>query len=94
MTLTLEPALRQDFPNGSSGKESACNAGDAEDVCSVPELRRSPGGRNSNPLQYSYLENPMDTGASRATVHGVAREINTAEHAHLTPSTPGEPRLN
>ena len=63
MTLNLELTLLQNFPSGSSGKESACNAGDAEDVCSIPELGRSPGGRNSNPLQYSYLENPMDRGA-------------------------------
>ena len=63
MTLNLELTLLQDFPNGSSSRESACNAGDTEDVCSIPELGRSPGGRNSNPLQYSYLENPMDRGA-------------------------------
>ena len=31
------------------------------------------GGGNGNPLQYSSLENPMDRGAWRATVHGVAR---------------------
>ena len=33
----------------------------------------SPGERNGNPLQYSCLENPMDGGAWRATVHGVAK---------------------
>jgi len=32
-----------------------------------------PGGRNGNPLQYSWLENPMHRGAWQATVHGVAR---------------------
>ena len=35
-------------------------------------LRRSPGGGNGSPLQYSCLENPMDRGGSRAAVHGVA----------------------
>ena len=35
-------------------------------------LGRSPGGRHSNPLQYSCLENPMERGASRAIVHRVA----------------------
>ena len=40
-----------------SGKESACNA---RDVSSVPQLGRSPGRGNGNPLQYSCLENPMD----------------------------------
>ena len=55
------------FPNGSSGKESSCNAG------SIPGSERSPGEGNSNPLQYSCLENPMDRGAWWATVHGVAK---------------------
>ena len=50
-------------------KASAYNAGDPG---SVPVLGRSPGEGNGNPLQYSCLENPMDRGAWRATVHGVA----------------------
>ena len=45
-----------------SGKEFACNAGDAGDLGLIPELGRSPGGRNGNPLQYSCLDNPMDRG--------------------------------
>ena len=44
-------------------KESACNEGDLGDTGSIPGSGRSPGGGNSNPLQYSYLENPMDRGA-------------------------------
>ena len=59
------------FPNGSAGKESAGKAGDIGDVGSIPGLGRSPGEGNGNPLQYSCLENPMDGGAWRATVHGV-----------------------
>ena len=43
------------FPGGSDGKESTCNAGD---LGSIPQLGRSPGGGQSNPLQYSCLENP------------------------------------
>ena len=43
---------------------------------------RSPGGRNGSPLQYSCLENPMDTGASGATVHGVAESDMTIEIWH------------
>ena len=49
---------------------------DAEDVRgegSAPELGRSPGERNGNPLHYSCLENPMDRGAWQATVHGVTK---------------------
>ena len=52
------------------GEVSPANAGDARDTDSkIPGLGRSPGGGNSNPLQYSHLENPMDTGAWWATVH-------------------------
>ena len=58
------------FPHSSVGKESICNAGD---LGSIPESGRSPEEGNGNPLQYSCLENPMDKGAWRVTVHGVAR---------------------
>ena len=61
--------LNGNFPVGSDGKESACNVGDPG---SIPELGRYPGEGNGNPLQYSCLENPMDRGAWRAIVHGVA----------------------
>ena len=58
------------FPHSSVGKESGCNAGDPG---LIPGLGRYPGERNGNPLQDSCLENPMDRGAWRATVHGVTR---------------------
>ena len=51
-------------------KNPPANAGYAG---SVPGLGRSPGEGNGNPLQYSCLENPMDRGTLRATVHGVTR---------------------
>ena len=54
-------------------KDSPANAGDVRDAGSTPGLGRSPGGENGNPLQYSCLKNPMDRGAWRATVHGVAK---------------------
>ena len=54
----------------SEVKASASNAGDPG---SIPGSGRSPGEGNGNPLQYSCLENPMDRGAWRATVHGVAK---------------------
>ena len=63
-------SLKTGLPRWLSGKESACSAGD---VGSIPGLRRSPGGRNGNPLQYSCLENPMDRGAWWATVRGVMK---------------------
>ena len=48
------------------------NAGDIRDTGSIPGSGRSPGEGNGNPFQYSCLENPMDRGAWRAMVHGVA----------------------
>jgi len=46
---------------------------DVRDVGSIPGLERSPGGGHGNPLQYSHLENPMDRGVWRATVHRVEK---------------------
>ena len=57
-------------PCSSVGKESACSA---RDLGLIPRLGRCPGERNGNPLQYPCLENLMDRGAWRATVHGVAK---------------------
>ena len=51
-------------------KNPPANAGDAS---LIPGLGRSPGEGNGNPLQYSYLENSMDRGIWRATVHGVIK---------------------
>ena len=61
-----------DFPGGSDGKESACNAGDWG---SIPGLGRSPGEGNGFPFQYSFLENSMDRGAWWATVHEVPKSL-------------------
>ena len=63
-------------PQRLSGKESACNAGD---VGLIPGSGRSPGGGNGNPVQYSCLENPMNRRAWWTTVHGAAKETDTAE---------------
>ena len=51
-------------------KNPSANAGG---VGLIPGSGRSPGEGNGNPLQYSCLENPMDRGAWRATVPGVAK---------------------
>ena len=50
-------------------KTSPFNEGDTGDMGSIPGLRRSSGGGNGNPLQYSCLENPMDRGAWRTILH-------------------------
>ena len=67
------------FPGGSDSKESACNAGDPG---LIPGLGRSPGEGNSNPHQYSSLENPTGRGAPWATAHGVAESDTTEQLTH------------
>ena len=54
-------------------KNLPANAGDVRDTGSIPVSGRSPGEENGYPFQYSRLENPMDRGASWATVHDVAK---------------------
>ena len=53
-------------------KNPPATAGDIRDTGSIPEFGRPPAEGNGNPLQHSCLENPMDRGAWRATVYGVA----------------------
>ena len=64
--------LLNGLPRWLSGKESACSAGFPGDTGSIPGLEGSPGGHGSPPW-YSCLENPMDRGVWRATVHRVAK---------------------
>ena len=64
------PGPMKGFPGGSDGKESAFSAGDPG---LIPGLGRSPGEGNSNPGQYSCLENSMDRGFWQATVHRIAK---------------------
>ena len=70
-----------DFLGSSVGEESACSAGDPG---SIPGFERSPGEGNGSPLQYCCLENPMDRGAWRTTVHGIERVGHDLE---TTPQT-------
>ena len=72
------------FPGGSNGKISACNARDS----GSPGLRRSPREGNGNPLQYSCLGNPIDRGAWRATVHGVAENWTQLSNYYLLTFSP------
>ena len=59
------------FPGGSVVKEYVYNAGD---MGLIPGSGRSPGEGNGNPLQYSFLEKPMDRGDWRATVHRINKD--------------------
>ena len=68
-----------DFPGGSEGEESTCNAGD---LGSAPGLGRSPGEGNSYPLQNSCPENSMDRDR-QATVHEVAKNQIQLSNFHL-----------
>ena len=61
-------ALTSEPPGKPNGKESTYSAGDAGDGGLIPGLRRSPGGGNGDPLQYSCQENSMDRGALWAMV--------------------------
>ena len=64
------PKGTRDLSGSSDGKESACNAGH---LGLISGLGRFPGEGNGNPLQYPCLERPMDRGAWKATVHGIAK---------------------
>ena len=64
-------------------KNLPLNARDTRDLGSISGSGRSPGGGHGNPLHYPCLENPMDRGAWRATVHKVAKsqtQLSTVEY--------------
>ena len=65
------------FPVAQTVKSMPAYSGD---LGLIPGSGRSPGEVNSNPLQYSSLENPMDRGAWQATVRGHDRATNTHTH--------------
>ena len=68
--------LKREYASGSEVKNLPANvAADSGD----DGWGRSPGERNGNPLQYSYLGNPLDRGAWGATVHGVTKESVVTE---------------
>ena len=59
-----------DFPGGSDGKESTCNA---RDLGLISGLQRSPGGKHDNPWHIVAWRIPRDREAWWATVHGAAK---------------------
>ena len=69
------------FASGTVVKNPPASSGD---MGLLPGSGRSPGGRNGNSLQYSCLGNPMDWGAWRVTVHGVAKSwTQLSPQAHV-----------
>ena len=71
-------------------KNLPANAGDTGDAGSIPGSGRCPGGGNGNPFQYSCLENPIDRGTWRPTVHGITESpTRLSDWAHsMQASTP------
>ena len=78
---------RMGFPGGDSGKEPTCQCWKGKQCGFDPWVRKIPWRQHGNPLQHSWLENPMDRGAWWATAHKVAElEMNEVTwHTH-TPS--------
>ena len=73
-------------------KDPLAIAGDVRDTGSTPGPGRCPGGGHGNPLQYPCLENPMDRGAWRATVPGVADLDTLSARAESSSRSALEPR--
>ena len=77
------------FPDGSSGKESACSAKDTGDLGSIPRLERSPGEGNGNPLQYFLPEKSHEQKSLEGCSPKGLKESDTAEllnthtHTHI-----------
>ena len=61
------------FPGGASVKNPPANAVDIRDTGSIPGWGRSLAGGHDNPLQNSCLENPMDRGTWKVTLHRVTK---------------------
>ena len=72
------------FPGGTVVKNPPANAGGTGDSGSmIPVSERSPGVGNGNPLQYSYLENPMDRGAWRGYTPWGYKESDMTERLSI-----------
>ena len=76
----VNSSLKYGFPDVFYSKETACIVGDPG---LIPGSGRSPGEGNGNPLQYSCLENSMDRGAWRASVHAVQSRIRLSDGARV-----------
>ena len=91
VALVVKKKKKKTKPNQTKPKQKQkktphTNAGDFADVGLIPGSGRSPGGGHCNPLRYSCLENPMDSGAWQATIYRVVRSQTQLKqlstHAH------------
>ena len=92
-TIYTNTQIYKHTPQVPVVKNLPANAGDIRDTGLIPGSERSPGGGHGNPLQYSFLENPIDRGSWQATVHRVAQSrtwlnrISTYTQPDLSPNT-------
>ena len=70
------------FPGSAVVKNPPVNAGDTRDAGLIPGSGRSPGGGYGNPLQYSFLENPIGRGSWQAMVHRVTKNQTQLKQQH------------
>ena len=68
------------FPGGAAVKNLSTSTGDVGGTGLIPGSGRFPQEENGNPLQYVCLDNPMDRGTWRATIHGGLKESDATEH--------------
>ena len=75
----------RDFPGGLVVRGFFPSVSVVKNLPTMQKSGRSPGGGHGNPLQYSCLENPIDSGPWLATVHGVAGsdKTETIEQTHM-----------
>ena len=86
LEIIIALSIYQSFPVALEIKNLPANAGDIRDVGLTSGWRKSPGEGNGNPLQYSCLDNPMDRGVWRATVHGVTKSWPWLKRQHARTS--------
>ena len=87
---TMVHKLQRGFPGGASGKEPACQCRRLRDLGSIPGLGRPPEGGHGNPLQYSYLENPMEEPDGLQSMGSQSQTILKWLNTHTSTSTRGD----
>ena len=73
LALPIMHSAYRGFSRGLVVKNPPASAGEVRDTSSIPASGRSPGEEHGNPLQYTCLENPLDSGAWQVTFHRVTQ---------------------